>query len=79
MAVEPLLQIDQTSQLLAQVASDAFDPFIALERLKAQDLTFSEIGIVVDTSFSVGQRGSSLNYKMFIKCYVRKLRVKMST
>jgi hypothetical protein len=33
MAVEPLLQIDQTSQLLAQVAFDAFDPFIALERL----------------------------------------------
>jgi hypothetical protein len=27
------LQIDQTSQLLAQVAFDAFDPFIALERL----------------------------------------------
>jgi len=37
-----------------------------------EDLTFYEIGTVVDTSFTIGHKGISFYYKMFITWCVRK-------
>jgi hypothetical protein len=54
-AVRLLEWMDQTSQLPASLESDVFDPFHCFRKtLKAEDLTFCEIGTVVDTSFTIG-------------------------